>query len=498
MSTCPRRAAPRAAALLGVLLLLSGLIAAPARARPAPASFADLAARLLPAVVNVASTQVVRAEGSGPGPEMPIFPPGSPFEKFFHDFLNRHPLPGEPAPGMPPERMQSLGSGFIIDPSGLIVTNNHVIDGADKITVTLQDNTTLQATVVGRDPRTDIALLRVKADKPLPFVSFGDSAAARVGDWVLAIGNPYGLGGTVTAGIISARGRDIQEGPYDDFLQTDAAINRGNSGGPLFDMDGQVIGINTAIYSPSGGSVGIGFAIPSDLAKPIVAQLRATGKVVRGWLGVKVQRVTAEIADSLGLAQPQGALVAGVEPGGPAAAAGLHGGDVILRFNGHDIKEMHVLPRIVAMTPVGSTAEVVVWRDGKQMTFTVTVAKLPPEQQLAQMDQSEPLATTLPDLGLTLAPLTTPERQRFHLSARQKGVLITDVAPGSAAAERGLAPGDVIEEVQQQRVASPEAVVKEVARLKAKGQHVLLLLIASRDGPRWVPLPLAAKPEGPG
>ncbi len=488
MPTLTRRAAARAA-LFGAFALL--LAARPAAAAPAPASFADLAARLLPAVVNVASSHVVAQSRGQAGPEIPNFPPGSPFEKFFHDFLDRHPMPGAPFPGMPPERMQSLGSGFIIDASGLIVTNNHVIDGADEVTVTLQDNTALKATVVGRDPRTDIALLKVKADKPLPAVSFGDSAHERVGDWVLAIGNPYGLGGSVTAGIISARGRDIREGPYDDFLQTDAAINRGNSGGPLFNMDGQVIGINTAIYSPSGGSIGIGFAIPADLAKPIVDQLRATGKVVRGWLGVKIQAVTPEIAESLGLKQPEGALVAGVEPGGPAAAAGLHGGDIILAFNGQPITQMHVLPRIVAMTPVGSAAEVAIWRDGKQMTVTVTVAKLPPEQQIARMDKAGPPETEIRALGLTLEPLTDQARQRYHLDANQAGVLITKVAEGSPAAARGIEPGDVIEEVQQQRVKSPAEVAKALAQLQAKGRHMVLLLVASRDGPRWVPLALA-------
>ena len=332
------------AALLGlawtlVLPIASGPLAVPAYARGAPDSFADLAERLLPAVVNISSSQIVQARGDGPGmgPEVPMFPPGSPFEQFFKDFLNRNRPPGGHGDGPQPEhRAQSLGSGFIVDPSGLIVTNNHVIDGADQITVTLQDNTTLKAELIGKDESGDIALLRVKPEKPLQAVSFGDSDAARVGDWVLAIGNPFGLGGSVTAGIVSARNRNIHQGPYDDFIQTDAAINRGNSGGPLFNMDGQVIGINTAIYSPSGGSIGIGFSIPSRMAKTIVAQLKDFGQARRGWLGVKLQQMTPDLAESLGLKEPSGAMVAGVTDGGPAEQAKLRSGDVILKFDGQD------------------------------------------------------------------------------------------------------------------------------------------------------------------
>ncbi len=311
------------AALLGASFALvtpSLPLVHPALARSAPDSFADLAAKLLPAVVNVSSTQTITAK-NGPrdgGPDIPVFPPGSPFEQFFKDFLNRN-RQGQGGGDNPPaaRRAQSLGSGFIVDASGYVVTNNHVIEGADEVSVTLQDNTVLKATIVGRDESGDIALLKVKSDKPLPTVDFGDSSQSRVGDWVLAIGNPFGLGGTVTAGIVSARGRDIHQGQYDDFIQTDAAINRGNSGGPLFNMDGQVIGINTAIFSPSGGSIGIGFSIPSNMAKNIVAQLKQFGHPRRGWLGVKIQQVTPEIAESLGLKDANGAMVAGVTDGGP-------------------------------------------------------------------------------------------------------------------------------------------------------------------------------------
>ncbi|MEA2737768.1 MAG: serine protease Do, partial [Acetobacteraceae bacterium] len=327
------------AALLGVSFALvtpAVPLMRPAVARSAPDSFADLAAKLLPAVVNVSSTQTITAKNSGPGPgvgpEIPMFPPGSPFEQFFKDFLNRN-RPGQGGGGggggsgdsqPPARRAQSLGSGFIIDASGYVVTNNHVIEGADEVSVTLQDNTILKATIVGRDESGDIALLKVKSDKPLPTVDFGDSSQSRVGDWVLAIGNPFGLGGTVTAGIVSARGRDIHQGQYDDFIQTDAAINRGNSGGPLFNMDGQVIGINTAIFSPSGGSIGIGFSIPSNMAKNIVAQLKEFGHPRRGWLGVKIQQVTPDIAESLGLKDASGAMVAGITDGGPADKAKIH------------------------------------------------------------------------------------------------------------------------------------------------------------------------------
>jgi serine protease Do len=380
-----RYASTRAAAVaLAVAIAVPMAVVAPivpTYAKAAPDSFADLAGKLLPAVVNISSTQDLQASRGGPGagPEVPMFPPGSPFEQFFKDFLNRNKPGGQGDKGAPaPERrMQSLGSGFIIDPSGLVVTNNHVIEGADEITVTLQDNTSLKAKVLGRDETGDIALLQVKTDKQLPAVQFGDSDAERVGDWVLAIGNPFGLGGTVTAGIVSARGRDIHQGPYDDFIQTDAAINRGNSGGPLFNMDGQVIGMNTAIYSPSGGSIGIGFSIPANLVKAVVTQLKDFGHPRRGWLGVRIQQVTPDIAESLGLHDASGAMVAGVNDGGPADKAKIHNGDIILKFNGQDVKEMRSLPRIVADSEVGKSVPVLLWRDGKQVTVQATLDEKP-------------------------------------------------------------------------------------------------------------------------
>ncbi|MEN8195899.1 MAG: Do family serine endopeptidase, partial [Pseudomonadota bacterium] len=342
---------------------------ADAAARGAPDSFADLVETLQPAVVNVSTTQMMDG-GGNEGLEFE-FPEGSPFRDFFDQFNRKR---GEQEER--PRRAQSLGSGFIIAAEGLVVTNNHVIEGADKITVTLVDDTTYDAELVGRDTKTDLALLKIQADREFPFVSWGNSDKMRVGDWVIAIGNPLGLGGTVTAGIVSARQRDIRSGPYDDFLQTDAPINRGNSGGPLFDMNGNVIGINTAIYSQSGGSIGIGFAIPSNLADGVIDQLRNFGTTRRGWLGVQIQQVTDEIAESLGLKDARGALVAGVLDGSPAKAAKMKEGDVILKFDGRNVNESRKLPRIVADTAVGKAVKVVVWRAGDEITVTVTLGEL--------------------------------------------------------------------------------------------------------------------------
>jgi serine protease Do len=474
-----------------------------AMARGTPDSFADLAARLLPAVVNVSSTQNAQAAKGTPGgpqagPDIPMFPPGSPFEQFFKDFLNRNRngQHGE-APARPEHRAQSLGSGFIIDASGLVVTNNHVIDGADEISVILQDNTTLKAELVGRDETGDLALLKVKADKPLPTVEFGDSNAARVGDWVLAIGNPFGLGGTVTAGIVSARSRDIRQGPYDDFIQTDAAINRGNSGGPLFNMDGQVIGINTAIFSPSGGSIGIGFSIPSNMAKSIVMQLKAYGHPRRGWLGVRIQQVTPELADSVGLKDTSGAMVAGVTDNGPAEKAKIRGGDIILKFDGQDVKDMHALPRIVAETDVGKHVQVELWRDGKEVSVDAVLDEKPNDEKLASADATGKKTPDAPSaerdltgLGMKVSPLTQALKDQFQIGADQKGVVITDVTDGGVAAERGLKPGDVIVEVQQAEVASPDDVMKKVEAQRAQDRKSVLMLIQGQDGVRYVPLPL--------
>jgi serine protease Do len=333
-------------------------------------------------------------------------------------------------------------------------------------------------------------------------VQFGDSDAERVGDWVLAIGNPFGLGGTVTAGIVSARGRDIRQGPYDDFIQTDAAINRGNSGGPLFNMDGQVIGMNTAIYSPSGGSIGIGFSIPANMVKGVVAQLKDFGHPRRGWLGVRIQQVTPDIADSLGLKDASGAMVAGVNDGGPADKAKIRNGDIILKFNNQDVKEMRSLPRIVADSDVGKSVPVVLWRDGKEVTVQATLDEKPDDVQVAAAttgDKGGQKPTEISGLGLKLAPITQEMKDKFSLGTDQKGVVITDVAPNSSAAERGLKAGDVIVEVQQGEVGSPSEVQKKVDTVKKENRKSVLMLIQRQDGLQWVPLSLSGdKDKQPG
>ncbi|MCS6921065.1 MAG: Do family serine endopeptidase [Elioraea sp.] len=479
--------------------LASPLAAPPALARAVPESFADLAERLLPSVVNISTTQTVVAGRERQGPETPQFPPGSPFEEFFREFFDRQQRQGQ-GPQQRPRRAQSLGSGFIIayeNGEGFIVTNNHVIDGADEVNVILHDNTSLRAEVAGRDPRTDLALLKVRTDKVLTPVRFGNSDALRIGDWVLAIGNPFGLGGTVTAGIVSARGRDIRIGPYDDFIQTDAAINRGNSGGPLFNLAGEVVGVNTAIFSPTGGSIGIGFAIPSAIAQNVVSQLREHGRIRRGWLGVRIQQVTDEIAESVGLpGGARGALVAGVNEGGPADKARLQNGDIILEFNNQEIREMRVLPRVVADTPIGREVPVVIWRNGRRETVRVTVGELPDDAQLAaatpgpQDRGGRPVE--VPGTGLRLASITPELRERFGLSQEARGVLVVEVEPNSPAAERGVRPGDLILEVQQEAVSNPAEVRERFDRARQTGRRNVLVLIESQggQGPRWVAIPV--------
>jgi len=490
------------AAVLALALAGTAPLAVPAvhetQARPAPESFADLAERLLPSVVNISTTQTVAARRDRQGPDVPQFPPGSPFEEFFREFFDRQQRQGQgPQAPQRPRRAQSLGSGFVIayaDGEGLIVTNNHVIDGADEINAILTDNTTLKAEVVGRDQRTDLALLRVRSDKPLKPAAFGNSDTARIGDWVLAIGNPFGLGGSVTAGIVSARGRDIRIGPYDDFIQTDAAINRGNSGGPLFNMAGEVIGINTAIFSPTGGSIGIGFAIPSNLATNVIAQLRDYGRARRGWLGVRIQQVTDEIAESVGLTGgARGALVAGVNEGGPADKAKLQNGDIILEFNNQEIREMRFLPRVVADTRIGAEVPVVIWRNGRRITVTVTVGELPEDVEQAAATPGPQdrggAPVELPGTGLKLSAITPELRERFGLGADVKGVLVVEVQANSPAAERGIRPGDVIVEVQQEAVSTPADVQQRVARARQAGRQNVLMLIDGQQGMRFVPLP---------
>ncbi len=464
-----RRPGASGLALLTVLLVVTGL-AGPAWARAVPESFADLVDQLSPAVVNISTAQNV-GRPSGPRFEMPDLPPGSPFEEFFREFFDQQRQRG-------PRKVRSLGSGFIIDPKGVIVTNNHVIDEADEITVIFNDGRELPATLIGRDKKTDLAVLQVKPDKDLPFVRFGDSDAIRVGDWVLAIGNPLGFGGTVTAGIVSARNRDIDAGPYDDFIQTDAAINRGNSGGPLFNMKGEVIGVNTAIVSPNGGSIGIGFAIPSAIVKNVVSQLREFGEMHRGWLGVRIQTVTPEIAESMNLDKPKGALVAGVDENSPAAEAGLQVGDLILKFDGKDVPEMRDLPRIVAETEIGKHVEVEVLRNGKRKTFEVNIARLKEDEDevadsgsRSSPDKNKPLV-----LGLTLSKLTPALRSEYHIPDDVEGVLVVGVDFDSNAAEK-VREGDVIVSVGGERVKTPQDVVRRVKELTANSNKPVLLLL---------------------
>ncbi len=466
-------------ALLAVLLL--ALAARPSAARPAPDSFADLAEASLPAVVNISTTQTIAsAEGI------------QDLDELFRQFLDRQ-EGEEPAP----RKANSLGSGFIVDPAGYVVTNNHVIQDAEEITVILHDNREFKAEIVGRDAKTDLALLKISAKEALPALAWGDSDSLRIGDWVLAIGNPFGLGGSVTAGIVSARQRDINAGPYDDFIQTDAAINRGNSGGPMFDMDGHVVGINSAIYSPSGGSVGIGFAIPSNLARPIVAQLREFGHAKRGWLGVQIQNVTPELAEGLRLPDTKGALVASVTADSPAAAAGIRQGDVILSFDGHQIGEMRSLPRLVAESAAGRKVAVDLWRQGARMSVTVALGELKEEAAVATAPESSDAAPVpgkaeaIVPLGLEILALDDAKRDELGLAPDLRGVVVTGIAKDGPAAEKGMEPGDVIVEVDQKAVAEPADVKERVAAAIANGYRVVTLLINRKGDFQWIALKIA-------
>ena len=485
MTDRPSLRLPAGLVAAGVGLALLGAAALdvmPAEARTPPDSFADLAEKLLPQVVNISTMQAIEGRS---GMELPQLPPGSPFEEFFKEFFERN------RPEQRRRRGTALGSGFIVDPRGYVVTNNHVIQGADEITVILHDDTRLEAELVGRDAKTDLAILKVKTDKSLSAVTWGDSDAIRVGDWVLAIGNPFGLGGTVTAGIVSARGRDINAGPYDDFLQTDASINKGNSGGPMFDMAGEVIGINTAIFSPSGGSVGIGFAIPASTAYPVIRQLIEHGEVRRGWLGVHIQAVTGEIAETLGLEKAMGALVASVIKDGPAEKGGLDAGDVIIRFDGKEVSEMRRLPRIVADTAVGKAAEVVVWRDRKELTLAVTIGELDEaEAQVAARSGESGTggSRSIESLGLGLSVVSEQLREKFSLEEDAKGVVVVEVDGNGPAAEKGIRPGDVIVEVSQEEVTTPDQVAAKVKEATQAGRKSVLLLLEGQGGLRFVAL----------
>ncbi len=462
-----------------VIFALAGSHAAVAR--PAPESFADLTEKVAPAVVNVSIVKsggpMVRFEGPGGEQRLP-FGEDHPLRDFFERFL------GPDGPELPggPQEQRGLGSGFVIDPDGYVVTNRHVIAGADEITVTFNDGRSLAADLVGQDEKTDLALLKVEAEEALASVAFGDSEAVRPGDWVIAVGNPFGLGGSVTAGIVSARGRDLPGGSIIDFLQIDAPINKGNSGGPTFDMDGEVIGVNTAIYSPNGGSVGIGFAIPSEVASKVVAELREHGKVDRGWLGVRIQAVTPEFAEGFRLDEAKGALISSVTPESPAAEAGLETGDVILSWDGKAVEDLKDLPRLVAFTEVGKTVEVEIWRDGERETLEVVTGRAPGARKLAALgganDSDEVL---LSGTGLTVATLTAESRARFGVDEDVEGVVILSVERDSLAAREGLRRGDIIRSLASEAVETAADAKREIEQIKAEGLEVVTLLV-SRDG----------------
>lgn len=465
----------------------------------APYSFADIADRLLPAVVNISTTTKAKEPGNlslDEGmPDMPQFPPGSPFEDFFEQFMNKRGQGGMPQ-AMP---QTSLGSGFVIDAEkGYVVTNNHVVKDADEVRVTFDDDTTLEAKIIGKDEKMDLAVLKIETDKKLTAVPFGDSDKMRVGDWVLAIGNPFGLGGTVTAGIISAQQRDINAGQYDDFIQTDASINRGNSGGPMFDLQGEVIGINTAIFSPSGGSVGIGFAIPSNLAKTVVSQLIEFGKTRRGWIGVRIQGVTEEIAETLALPNAHGALVASLTEGGPAAKTKLKAGDVITEFDGKQVNAMRNLPRIVAETPIDKTVKFKFMRDGKEMTDSIKVAELEKAEEDGLLNEEPAIAkaeepsqgTQIADLGMNIGSLSDTLRTTFNVPSDVNGVVVTSIDPSGEAGMKGLSEGDVIVELNQEGVDTPKKLTDAIAKAKKAGKTSVLLLVNREGDVRFIALKL--------
>ena len=471
------------------------LVATPALAR-GPEGIADVAEKVIDAVVNISTSQNVEAKNGdsdrgsdergnrrGANPQLP---PDSPFSEFFDEFFkNRRGGPESRGP----RKVNSLGSGFIIDTDGTVVTNNHVIADADEINVILNDGTKIKAELVGKDKKSDLAVLKfTPPEKKLTAVKFGNSDALRLGEWVIAIGNPFSLGGTVTAGIVSARNRDINSGPYDNYIQTDAAINRGNSGGPLFNLDGEVVGVNTAIISPSGGSIGIGFAVPSKTVMAVVDQLRTFKEVRRGWLGVRIQQVTDEIGESLNIKPVRGALIAGVDDKGPAKPAGIEPGDVVVKFDGKDIKEMKDLPRAVADSPVGKAVDVVIIRKGKEETRKVTLGRLDDGEKpieasaktTAPVEAEKPV--TQKALGLDLAGLSKDLRTRYKIKDSVKGVIVTGVEAGSDAAEKRLSAGDVIVEVAQESVTNAADVKKRIEQLKKDGKKSVLLLVSNGEG----------------
>ena len=478
---------------LGVSALAPCALTIPAAQAKGLESLADLAEQVSDAVVNISATQLVekeKKEKKDTTGEAPNASPGTPFDDLFNEFFKRRQNGQNGAPpDLPANRKSSsLGSGFVIDGtagSAIIITNNHVIADANDITVIFTDGQKLKAEIIGKDAKVDVAVLRVKPEKALKSVKFGDSEKMRVGDPVMAVGNPFGLGGTVTAGIVSARNRNIDSGPYDNYIQTDASINKGNSGGPLFNMAGEVIGINTAILSPTGGSIGLGFATPSATVMPIIDQLRNFGETRRGWLGVRIQNVDDGIAESLGLGTARGALVAGITPGGPAEPSGMKTGDVVIKFDGRDVKDSRDLPKLVAATAVGKAVAVIVMRGGKETTLSVTLGRLEDGEKLASLD-SKPGEPSKPvvqkALGMEFTGMSDEIRKKFKIKDSVKGVVVTAVDANSGAADKHVMNGEVIVEINQDPVAAPADIVKKIKALKDAGKKSALMLVANPQG----------------